>query len=112
MSIKERYDNLRARISSLREEKLWFRIITNKFFIVTFLFIIWMLFLDNNNIGVWYRTRRHLREQAVRIEQLQDGIRRKENRLDHLRSHKDSLEKFAREEYFFHEDGEDVYIVK
>lgn len=112
MSIKEKYHNLRDRISSLREERLWFRVITNKYFIATFVFFIWMAFLDNNNIGVWYRTRRHLREQAARIEQLQEGIRQKEDRLDHLRSHRDSLEKFAREEYFFHEDGEDVYIVK
>ena len=34
-----------------------------------------------------------------------------DDKLDELTSDKDSLEKFAREQYYFHKKGEDVFIV-
>ena len=40
-----------------------------------------------------------------------DEIKATEEKLLELSSNKDSLEKFAREQYIFHKDSEDVYIV-
>lgn len=112
MPIKERYNTLKQRFLTFKEDHAIVRILLNKYVFVTLLFVIWMCFIDNNNIGVWLRTKHHLRDQQKQIEYLQQEISTTEDRLNHLRSQKDSLEKFAREEYGFHEDGEDVYIVK
>ena len=112
MSIKEKYTAFCQGFTAYRQEHAWLRIILNKYMVVTLLFMIWMLFLDNNNIGVWFHTRKTLREQDKQIEYLNGEIRKAESRLNHLTSRKDSLEQFAREEYLFHEDDEDVYIVK
>lgn len=112
MSVRERYNVMRQRFLSFREEHSFVRVLLNKYVQATLLFVVWMCFIDNNNIGVWLRTKHHLKNQQKQIEYLQTEISVTENRLDHLRSRKDSLEKFAREEYGFHEDGEDVYIVK
>lgn len=111
MNVLDSLNSFREQVASQKEEKRWLRIVLNKYAIVTFLFLIWMCFLDNNNIGVWFRARRKLKEQDRQIEYLRKEIDRTETRLEQLHS-KDSLEKFAREEYHFHEDGEDVYIVK
>jgi cell division protein FtsB len=35
-----------------------------------------------------------------------------ERKLEQLKSQRDSLEKFAREEYYYLQDGEDVYVIK
>ena len=35
-----------------------------------------------------------------------------DRKLQQLRSERDSLEKFAREEYYYHQDGEDVYVIE
>ena len=78
---------------------------------MTLAFFVWMLFIDNNSIGVWLRTGRQLRSQERRIEYLNREIATTEDRLNQLRSNKDSLERFAREQYGFHEPDEDVYIV-
>ena len=102
----------RAKVRSLKEERPWLRFLLNKYVIVTLAFIVWMLFIDNNNIGVWLRTGRQLRSQEKRIEFLQGEISSTEERLDQLRSNRDSLERFAREQYGFHEPDEDVYIVE
>ena len=112
MSIKGKINDLRLRYLNYKQEHRWLRVLLNKYSVVTVMFLIWMLFLDNNNIGVWMRTRRTLRNQERSIVYLRNQIQETENRLYPLKSVTDSLERFAREEYFFHEDGEDVYIVK
>lgn len=99
-------------VNSLKGKSLAYRILLNKYFIATMLFLIWIIFIDNNNVGHWIRTNRKLREQEQQIENLKNDIRRTEDRLNQLQSQKDSLERFARENYLFHEEGEDVYVVR
>ena len=111
VSIRQKYSQLRDRIRTLKEEQPWLRWVLNKYVIVTLAFFVWMLFIDNNSIGVWLRTGRQLRSQERRIEYLNREIATTEDRLNQLRSNKDSLERFAREQYGFHEPDEDVYIV-
>lgn len=112
MSIREKISGLKLSFLNYKQEHRWLRILLNKYTIVTIFFLIWMLFIDNNNIGVWIRTRRTLRNQESSINYLRKQIDETETRLYPLKSVKDSLERFAREEYFFHEEGETVYIVK
>ena len=111
-SLRSGISDFRSKVRSLKEERPWLRILLNKYVIVTLAFIVWMLFIDNNNIGVWLRTGRQLRDQEKRMEYLRQEIATTEDRLDQLRSNKDSLERFAREQYGFHEPDEDVYIVE
>ncbi len=112
MSIRTQIAGFRSKVRALKEEKRWLRILLNKYVLVTLAFIVWMLFFDNNNIGVWLRTGRQLRNQERRIEYLNTEITSTEGRLEQLRSNRDSLEKFAREQYGFHEADEKVYIVE
>lgn len=112
MSLKDKYSEFKDRFARFKERNRVTSLLLNKYAIVTLVFVVWILFFDNNNVGVWIKARRMLRAQQRQIEFYQNEISAKENRMDHLRSRKDSLETFAREEYGFHEEGEDVYIVK
>jgi len=112
MSIREKYTELKERIAQLKEGSRAATILLNKYAIVTLIFVAWILFFDNNNVGEWFKAKRTLRAQQRQIEFYEKEIAQKEGRMEHLRSQKDSLETFAREEYGFHEEGEDVYIVK
>lgn len=105
-------ESLREKVAAARQNHRWVRILLDKYVILTLIFLIWILFLDNNNVMVWLRTQRTLRRQRVHIEQLEREIDRTETRIEQLSSQRDSLEQFAREQYLFHEPGEDVYIVK
>ena len=71
------------------------KVLTNKYFIVTFIFAVIVLFVDRNNV---------IRQYGRDIEEL-------DRKLDQLTSDRDSLEKFAREEYYFHREDEEVFIV-
>ena len=88
------------------------KVLLNKYFIVGVIFVVWICFFDTNNVGQMLRARRTLRSQRQQIEFYEQEIANMERKLEQLQSQRDSLEKFAREEYFYLQDGEDVYVIK
>ena len=88
------------------------KVLLNKYFIVGFIFLVWICFLDTNNVGQLLRSRVTLRRQERQIEFYKQEISKMNRKLEQLQSERDSLEKFAREEYYYHMDGEDVYVIE
>ena len=88
-----------------------FKVLKNKYFIVTAAFLIWIFFFDTNNLISWYRDLKQLAWQNRQKVYYQEAIRQADEKLNELTSNKDSLEKFAREQFLFHEAGEDIYVV-
>jgi cell division protein FtsB len=88
------------------------KVLLNKYFIVGFIFLVWICFFDTNNVGQMFRTRRTLQSQRQQIEFYEKEISKMDRKLEQLTSERDTLEKFAREEYYYHQDGEDVYVIK
>jgi len=83
-----------------------------RWFIYTLIFlVVYVLFITKDNVFNWMAARRTVASQQKEISRLNREIDEMDARLDALSS-KDSLEKFAREQYLFSEPGEDVYIVK
>jgi cell division protein FtsB len=50
--------------------------------------------------------------QEKEIEQYRKDLEEMEKRINMLKTDKDTLEKFAREQYYFTAPGEDVYIIE
>lgn len=88
------------------------KVLLNKYFLVGLIFVVWICFFDTNNVGQMLRSRRTLRSQRQQIEFYQQEIDKMNRKLEQLKSERDSLEKFAREEYFYHLDGEDVFVIE
>ncbi len=91
--------------------RLIFRILTNKFFLTTVAFVVWMVFFDSNNL----MTRNHLQEKldGINLEKqfyLQE-IRRDSTLTNQLMTDSTQLEKFARERYLMKKDNEDLFLV-
>ena len=87
------------------------KFIRNRYFIVTMVFIVWVLFFDNNNLISWVRTLGQYSANKSQQRYYKEKIQQTENNLRQLQSNKDSLEKFARENYYFHRQDEHVFIV-
>ena len=88
------------------------KVLLNKYFVVGFIFLVWICFFDTNNVGQMIRSRVTLRRQERQIEFYKQEISKMNRKLEQLQSERDSLEKFAREEYYYHMDGEDVYVIE
>ena len=51
-------------------------------------------------------------DQEIQKRYYKEAIKATEEKLNELSSNKDSLEKFAREQYLFKEIDEDIFIVE
>ena len=87
------------------------KVLLNKYFIVGFIFLVYICFLDTNNVGQMIRSRITLRNQRQQMEFYEREITKMDRKLEQLQSERDSLEKFARENFGFAEPGDDVYLV-
>ncbi|OFY38668.1 MAG: hypothetical protein A2X18_08290 [Bacteroidetes bacterium GWF2_40_14] len=90
----------------------FFKIIKNKFLIVGVVFGIWITFFDNNSLIDWAKVMLNISKQEEQKIYYKQAIEATDEKLLELGSNLDSLEKFAREQYFFLEEGEDVFIVQ
>jgi cell division protein FtsB len=102
---------LKERWATFKESRV-VRLVKNKFFITGVAFLVWITFFDSNNLIEWSRVIFNIGKQEAQKEYYKESIRRTEEKLQELSSNRDSLEKFAREQYLFKEDDEDLFIVE
>jgi cell division protein DivIC len=82
------------------------------FYVVTFLvFLVWMLFLDSNDLVSQYKLSSKLdkleTEKAYYLEKIGEVKKDREELL----SNKELLEKFAREKYLMRRKTEDLFVI-
>ncbi|MEF9931570.1 MAG: septum formation inhibitor, partial [Bacteroidales bacterium] len=88
-----------------------FRVLKNKYFLVTLFFVVWVVFFDSNNLINWYADIRTVISQDKQKTYYKESILQADEKLKELSSNMDSLEKFAREQYLFHEQDEELFIM-
>jgi cell division protein FtsB len=77
--------------------------------VITAVFVLF-LFIKKDSVVRWVQAGFTLRAQEKRIETLKEDNQRLDERIHMLSTSRDSLEKFAREEFGFAEPGDDVYL--
>ena len=102
--MKKRWQHIR--------QKRWFRIVTNKFVLATMGFIIWMLFLDVNSYLIHHELNQEIDELEESIDYYRTEIDRDKKQLEELTGDPEKLEKFAREQYWMKEPGEEIYLIE
>lgn len=84
----------------------------NKYTVTLAVFAIWITFFDANSILNRIATRRRQREINRKIEVYRKEIETNDALLDALSSNKETLERFARENYKMKKKNEDIYIIR
>ena len=100
------------KISELKGRHPWLRIVLNKYFIATLVFVLLILFNSRTSLHQMRESMSTLRKQKKQEMYYRQAIKSTDERIKQLTSNKDTLEMFARENYYFLEDGEDVFIVE
>ena len=88
------------------EIPVWLR---NPYTISLALFIVWMLFFDDNNMMMQWERQSEINALADKISFYDKGIRESKEELRELTTNPASQEKFAREHYYMKRDNEDRY---
>lgn len=102
--MKERWKKLKS--------TRWFAILTNKFVIATLGFIVWMLFLDINSYLIHHELNTEITELEESIQYYRAEIESDEKKLEELTTDDKKLEKFAREQYWMHREGEQIFLIE
>ena len=92
--------------------KLLQKLIENKYPITFSLFLVWVLFFDGNSAIFIYKQYNELKNLKIQEAFLTKDIIDMKQQKDDLFSNDEKLEKYARENYFFKKDDEDIYVIE
>ena len=83
----------------------------NKYAVNIFLYLIWMLFFDQNNFVDRYRMNREIGQLEEDRLYYMEQIDKDSTRLHELTTDKQNLEKYAREQFYMKQENEDVFVI-
>ena len=87
------------------------KVLINKYAITLYVFAVILMFVGEQSWFNQIKRGIEIREVKREIKQVKEQTAKQEQVLRNL-DNVDSLEKFAREEYHMHAEGEDVYLVE
>jgi cell division protein DivIC len=87
------------------------KVITNKYLLILSVFIVWMVFFDENSILMHREFDKEIDKLNSEKEYYNSQIDQDKEIIKKLKN-KEELEKFAREEYNMKKDNEDIYIIE
>lgn len=85
--------------------------LNNKYVIASLIFLLWILFFDQNNLLNRISDLRNLRDMKQQKEYYEKKIATDIQRTKELETDDDNLEKFAREQYLMKKANEDVFVI-
>ncbi len=94
--------------------KTWKKVLPwlkNKYILTLIIFFVWMLFLDTHNLVDRFISMRQLSRMKHDREYYIDRIEKDSARMNELRTNRENLEKFAREQYLMKKEDEDIFII-
>jgi len=95
----------------IKENRL-FRLLVNKYLLTGVAFVLWITFFDDNNLIELAKVKLNTINQEKQKQYYKSEIKLIEQKLQELDSNVDSLEKFAREQYYYKLPDEEIYVFK
>ncbi|HHT23560.1 MAG TPA: septum formation initiator family protein [Bacteroidales bacterium] len=88
------------------------KIILNKYVLVLIIFMVFFLFFDKHNLVSRWKTGKRVKDLEKEIEFYNEEIRSNKQKVIEMQSGDETLERFAREQFYLKKDSEDVFIIK
>ena len=87
------------------------RFLTNRYFLVFAIFVVWMIFLDNYSLLDHQVLNKEINELEDNKKYYKDEIKMDQQKIKLLKN-PEQIEKYAREKYYMKRDSEDIYIIE
>ncbi|PKH50454.1 septum formation initiator [Tenacibaculum sp. Bg11-29] len=88
-----------------------FKIATNIYVVILTVFVIWMLFFDENSYLTHREFNKEIKELEVWIDYHKNKIEKDKETIKKLQNDL-QLERYARERYLMKKENEDIYIIE
>ncbi len=96
---------------SFRKDSFIMKGLRNKYLIAVLVFLVWLLVFDNNSLIDRVKYLRTMHELEEERQYYLQRIEEDSRRLNELKTDRENLEKFAREQYFMKKENEDVFVI-
>lgn len=106
------FANIIDKAKTLKERSLVWKIVLNKYVIATIIFLIVIGFVDRNNSIVLFRSLSTISDQNRQKLYYRNATDATTDKINQLTSNADTLEMFAREQYYFQKDSEVIYLLE
>ncbi len=83
----------------------------NKYMLTMLFFVVWIIFFDQNNLIDRFQSIQKNRSLENEKTYYQEKIEDDKRKLNELRTDRENLEKFAREQYYMKKDNEDIFVL-
>ena len=90
---------------------IW-RIVKNKYVAATLIFLLFFLFLGENNVMVTHKLNREVSELNKEADLIRQGIEQDSIAAVSLIDNPEALETYGREHYYMKRQNEDIFLVK
>ncbi len=87
------------------------KLLKNKYVITLIFFFIWLLIFDKNNLGERISGLREINRLKQEKTYYNEKIKEDSTQLELLKTDKETIEKYAREQYLMKKENEDIFIV-
>ena len=88
------------------------KFLKNKYILTSILFVIWILFFDQNNLLDRKKNVNEYKQLLKDKEYYLQKIEEDRKKLEELQTNNENLEKFAREQYLMKKDDEEIFIIR
>lgn len=106
------FAKLKEKIKALKEKSPLLKFAFNKYVIATVIFLVIIGFVDRNSSIVLFRSLSTISEQNRQKLYYRNATDATTEKIKQLTSNADTLEMFAREQYYFQRDSEFVYLLE
>jgi cell division protein FtsB len=100
-----------SEVSENKRSKLK-RIFFNKYVITVFIFAVVIIFFDDYNLISYFKTSHKIKNLNEQIEYYQKEININKQKINALKAGGENIETFAREQYLFKKDNEEIFIIQ
>ena len=87
------------------------KIFKNFYVTASIIFVLWMLFLDPNNVWRQVKQKRKVNEEKQKVDFYKNSIRDLSEKSKSISEDQAELERYAREKFYMKRKTEDVFIV-
>ncbi|NLN32365.1 MAG: septum formation initiator [Flavobacteriaceae bacterium] len=92
--------------------KKWYRILLNKYLIVTVLFIVWMIFFDQNSYFIHKELDEEVKALTKDKRLYEQKLEKETIQIQRMKTDASEIERVARERHFLKKENEDVFIIE
>ncbi len=104
-------DNNLPEMKKINFNKNIFKILRNKWLVASILFLVWIVFFDENSIISHQKNKKRLYELKQQELYYKERIEADRQKLIDLEAGDEELERFAREQYYMSKTDEDVFVI-